>query len=128
MRGLKTGGRKKGTKNKAIRDADRKYLPREVAIKIAKLDQTGGKSMAEIQLTMARMVQKYTDLEEKLGNKDVAVRYAAVAAKIAHDLSPFLYASQQSIKHSGDEDGPAIRIETLSDWQLQKLIERLRKD
>jgi len=127
MRGRKTGGRKKGSKNKLLSAAKAKYLPRELAIKIAKLDQTGGKSMAEIQLDMARMVQSYTDAEQALGNKDAAIRYGAIAAKIAHDVSHFLYASQQSIKHAGDEDAPPIRIESLSDDQLQKLIERLRR-
>jgi hypothetical protein len=31
------------------------------------------------------------------------------------------------VKHSGDEDEPPIRVESLSDFQLEKLTERLRR-
>jgi hypothetical protein len=119
MRGKKTGGRQKGTKNKAIRDEDRKYLPRYIAIKLAKLDQTRGLSMAEIQLAMARMVLKHTELQEKLGNIADAIRYGAIAAKIAHDVSPFLYPSQQAIKHSGTRTAlrSASRRSRISSWK-----------
>ena len=34
---------------------------------------------------------------------------------------------QQSIRHGGEEDGPPIRIETMSDYELEKLLERLRR-
>jgi len=34
---------------------------------------------------------------------------------------------QQSIRHGGEEDGAPIRIESLSDHQLEMLIQRLRK-
>ena len=34
---------------------------------------------------------------------------------------------QQSIRHGGDEDAAPLRIETLSDSQLETLIARLRK-
>jgi hypothetical protein len=50
-----------------------------------------------------------------------------MAAKIAHDVSPFLYSSRQQIRHSGDEYEPPLRVENLSDYQLEKLIARLRK-
>jgi hypothetical protein len=39
----------------------------------------------------------------------------------------FLYPSHATVKHSGDEDAPPIRVESLSDYQLEKLIQRLRK-
>jgi len=33
----------------------------------------------------------------------------------------------QSLRHSGEEDAAPIRIESLSDHQLEKLVERLRR-
>jgi len=33
----------------------------------------------------------------------------------------------QSVRHGGDEDAAPIRIESLSDHQLEALIARLRK-
>jgi hypothetical protein len=34
---------------------------------------------------------------------------------------------QQSIRHGGEEDAAPIRLESLSDYQLEMLIQRLRK-
>ena len=127
MRGKKTGGRKKGSKNKAVSGTDARYLPKELAIKIAKLDQTGGLSMAEIQVNAARWMSDHAKTQRILGNIDAASKYDSMASKIAHDVSPFIYASQAAVKHSGDEAAPPIRIESLSDHQLEKLIERLRR-
>ena len=33
----------------------------------------------------------------------------------------------QSMRHGGEEDAAPIKIESLSDYQLEKLVERLRK-
>jgi hypothetical protein len=124
----KTGGRKKGTKNKAVAGVATKYLPRELAARIAEKDQAG-RSMADIQLDAARWFDKMaTEEREKPNpNVDLVTKYASMGAKIAHDVSPFIYATQSSIRHSGDEDAPPIRVENLSDYQLEKLIERLRR-
>ena len=118
---------KKGTKNKAVRGTDVRYLPKELAIKIAKLDQTGGLSMAEIQVNAARWMSDHAKTQRILGNLEAAARYDSMASKIAHDVAPYIYATQAAVKHSGDEDAPPIRIESLSDQQLEKLIERLRR-
>src|SRR6516162_1441532 len=127
MLGKKTGGLKKGSKNKAVRGTDARYLPKELAIKIAKLDQTGGQSMAEIQVNAARWMADYAKTQRILGNIDVASKYDSIASKIAHDVAPYIYSTQASVRHAGDEDGPPIRVESLSDYQLERLIERLRR-
>jgi hypothetical protein len=46
---------------------------------------------------------------------------------VAHDVSPYLYPTQQAIKHGGEEDAAPIRIESLSEYQLEVLIGRLSK-
>jgi hypothetical protein len=46
---------------------------------------------------------------------------------VAHDVSPYLYPTLRSIKHGGEEDAPPIRIESLSDYQLEMLIKRLER-
>jgi hypothetical protein len=123
MRGKKTGGRKKGSKNKVIPG---KYTPRELAVKIAMFDCVG-KSMAQIQIESARWIEELAQEKRALGELDLATKYSSIAAKIAHDVAPFIYATQAAVKHSGDEDAPPIRIESLSDQQLEKLIDRLRR-
>ena len=126
-RGYKTGGRKKGTPNSPIAGYKAKYLPREIADQLTAKDQTGGPSMADIQIDTARWIKTLSDQEREKGNNELATRYGSMAAKIAHDVSGFLYSSRQQIKHSGDEDEPPIRVENLSDHQLEKLIARLRR-
>ena len=54
-------------------------------------------------------------------------RLLTAASKIAHDVSPWLYPTQQSVRHGGEEDAAPIRIESLSDFQLEQLIKRLQK-
>jgi hypothetical protein len=119
----KTGGRKKGSNNKPIPG---KYTTREMALKIAMLDNTG-KSMAQIQIESARWIGELAEEKRARGELDLASKYASIASKIAHDVAPFIYATQASVRHAGDEDAPPIRIESLSDQQLEKLIERLRR-
>ena len=128
MRGLKTGGRKKGSKNKAVRGTLARFLPRELAAKIAQKDQSG-RSMADIQLDAARWFEEQAkrELDREQPNLDQARRDLQAAAKIAHDVAPFIYATQAAVRHSGDEDAPPIRVENLSDYQLARLIERLRR-
>jgi hypothetical protein len=128
MRGLKTGGRKKGSKNKAVRGTLARFLPRELAAKIAQKDQSG-RSMADIQLDAARWFEEQArkEQEREQPNFEQVRKDLSIAAKIAHDASPFIYATQAAVRHSGDENEPAIRVENLSDYQLQKLIERLRR-
>jgi hypothetical protein len=128
-RGLqKTGGRRKGTRNKLVAGRQAKYLPREIADRLTDLDNSG-RTMAQIQVDTARWIGALADEERQKPNPnmDLATKYGSMAAKIAHDVSPFLYSSRQQIKHSGDDDAPPIRIESLSDFQLEKLIERLRR-
>jgi hypothetical protein len=124
--GFKVGGRKKGSKNKIIPGRQAKYLPKEIALEIRERD-AAGERMIDIQLDMARMITRYAKTEEALGNKADAMKYASVAAKIAHDASSFLYPTHAAVRHAGEEDAPPIRIESLSDFQLEKLIERLSK-
>jgi hypothetical protein len=116
MLGRKTGGRKKGTKNKAVRGTDVRYLPKELAIKIAKLDQTGGLSMAEIQVNAARWMSDHAKTQRILGNIDAASKYDSMASKIAHDVSPFIYATQA---------GCGTRATTMrrrSEWKICRTI------
>jgi hypothetical protein len=51
----------------------------------------------------------------------------ATASKLAHNMSPYLYQTLQSIKYGGDEVAPPIRLENLSNHQLETLVARLRK-
>jgi hypothetical protein len=118
----KTGGRQKGSKNKLVADFKQ---TKGISKKLAELDASG-MSMAEIQVEMARWLRALA-ASEREKNTDAAARYGSMASKIAKDVSPFLYPTHSSIKHSGEEDGAPIRIETLSDYQLERLIERLRK-
>jgi hypothetical protein len=125
---VKNGGRRKGSKNKAIAGYKAKYLPREIADQITAKDQSG-RTMADIQLDAARWFEKVAieEREKPNPNMDLATKYLSMGAKIAHDASGFIYPTRQQIRHSGDEDEPPIRVENLSDYQLQKLIERLRR-
>ena len=85
--------------------------------------------MAEIQISEARHLHRIAEAERAKPEPqiDVAAKYGAMAAKAAHDVSPYLYPSMQSIRHGGEEDGAPIRIESLSDSQLETLIARLSK-
>jgi hypothetical protein len=149
----KVGGRKKGSKNKIVPE---KLQATSMAKKLAELDAQG-KPMALIMFEAARYAgelaaaqrarveqvavetQRLTDtlgvsidqidsmraaLERA---QDRAAKLGDCAAKIAKDAAAYLYPTHASIKHSGDEEGAPIRIESLSDQQLEKLIERLRR-
>jgi hypothetical protein len=59
--------------------------------------------------------------------QEAVTRLMTAASKVAHDVSPYLYPTLQSIKHGGDEDAPPIKLENLSEYQLERLIERLSK-
>jgi hypothetical protein len=125
--GIKTGGRKKGSRNRVLRPA--KYITKDIAQSLAQLDQTGGKSMAQIQIEGARYLESVARAEREKPEPQIeaATKYAAMAAKVAHDVSPYLYPALQSIKHGGDENAAPIRFENLSEHQLETLIARLRK-
>ena len=124
--GIKTGGRKKGSLNKATRT--RRAVAESIAQSLAQIDRTG-KSMAEIQIESARYVWDLAEQERAKPEpqRDAVTKLMAMASKLAHDVSPYLYPAMQSVRHGGDEDAAPIRIENLSDYQLEKLIERLRK-
>jgi hypothetical protein len=124
--GIKTGGRKKGSLNKATRT--RRAVAESIAQSLAQIDRTG-KSMAEIQIESARYVWDLAEQERAKPEpqRDAVTKLMAMASKLAHDVSPYLYPAMQSVRHGGDEDAAPIRIESLSDYQLEKLIERLRK-
>jgi hypothetical protein len=111
-----------------VRGTLARFLPRELAAKIAAKDQAG-RTMADIQLDAARWFEEQArkEQEREQPNLEQVRKDLSIAAKIAHDASPFIYAMQSSIRHSGDEDAPPIRVENLSDYQLEKLIERLRR-
>ena len=85
--------------------------------------------MAEIQIEGARYLESLAVAERAKPEPqiDLAVKYTVAAAKVAHDASAWLYPTLQAIKLGGDEDVPPIRIESLSDYQLQTLIDRLDK-
>src|SRR5260370_14418986 len=122
--GIKTGGRKKGSLNKATRT--RRAVAESIAQTLATLDRNG-KSMAEIQIESARYIWGLAEQERAKPEpqKDVAVKYLSIAAKIAHDASPYLYATHQAIKHGRDDDAAPIRLETMSEFQLEVLSARL---
>jgi hypothetical protein len=124
--GIKTGGRKKGSLNKATRT--RRAVAESIAQSLAQIDRTG-KSMAEIQIESARYVWDLAEQERAKPEpqRDAVTKLMAMASKLAHDVSPYLYPAMQSVRHGGDEDAAPIRIEGLSDHQLEALIARLRK-
>jgi hypothetical protein len=119
--GKKTGGRRKGSKNK------RAAVERASAL--AGLDRHGT-SMGPIQIDAARHLFELAAQELAKGEaaqQDVVIRLLTAASKVAHDVSPWLYPALQSIKLGGDEDTPPIRLESLSDHQLEVLVGRIRK-
>jgi hypothetical protein len=124
--GIKTGGRKKGSVNKATRT--RRAVAESIAQSLAQLDRNG-KTMAEIQIESARYIWDLAEQERAKPEpqRDAVTKLMAMASKLAHDVSPYLYPTQQAIKHGGEEDAAPIRIESLSDAQLEALIQRLSK-
>lgn len=118
--------RPRGSKNKKI--STKRRIAKTVAETLARMN-TNGRSMAEIQIDAARYAEHLGEKERDRegGNVRQSLEYFQAAAKIAHDVSPYLYPTLQSIKHGGDEDAPPIRLETLSEHQLEVLIGRLRK-
>jgi hypothetical protein len=124
-RGFKTGGRRRGSKNKK---SDRQAAI-ERASTLGLLDRNGV-SMGEMQINAARYLDDLAAQERAKGaaaQQDVVTRLLTAACKIAHDIAPYLYPTLQSIKHGGEEDAAPIRFENLSEHQLEMLIQRLRK-
>ena len=123
-RGIKTGGRKKGSLNKATRV--RRAVAESLAQGLAQLDRNA-KSMAELQIESARYIWDLAEQERAKAEpqQEVVIRLMTAACKVAHAVSPYLYPTLQAIKHGGDEDATPIRIETLSDHQLEQLVKRL---
>ena len=107
--GKKTGGRRRGSRNKIPSD---KRAAIERATALAELDRQGT-SMGHIQINAARYLDSLAQAERDKPEPqlDLVVNYAVAAAKIAHDVSPHLYPTLQSIKMGGDEDSPPIRVE-----------------
>jgi hypothetical protein len=85
--------------------------------------------MAEIQIESARYIWDLAEQERAKPEpqRDAVTKLMAMASKLAHDVSPYLYPTQQAIKHGGEEDGAPIRIENLSEYQLEMLLQRLSK-
>jgi hypothetical protein len=84
--------------------------------------------MAEIQIDAARYLESLAAEERakpKPQQKEIAELLKA-ASKIANSISPYLYATHQTLRHGGEEDAAPIRIDNLSDFQLEQLIARLR--
>jgi hypothetical protein len=125
-RGIKTGGRRKGSVNKATRT--RRAVSESIAQSLAQIDRNG-KTMAEIQLESARYIWDLAEQERAKPEpqRDAVAKLMAMASKLAHNVSPYLYPTMQSIRHGGDEDAPPLRLETLSDHQLEALIKRLQR-
>jgi hypothetical protein len=124
--GKKTGGRRKGSKNKIPSD---KRAAIERASSLAGLDRQGT-SMGHIQIDAARHLFELAAQERAKGEaaqRDVVTRLLTAASKIAHDVSGWLYPALQSVKLGGDEDAPPIKLESLSDHQLETLVARLSK-
>jgi hypothetical protein len=84
--------------------------------------------MAEIQIDAARyLYDKAAEERQKPEPQyDLVNKLLGQAAKVAHDVSPYLYPTQQAIKHGGEEDAAPIRIESLSEYQLEMLLQRLK--
>jgi hypothetical protein len=124
--GIKTGGRKKGTKNRRI--STKRRIAQSVAQTLVQLD-VKGKSMAAIQIESARYIWDLAEQERAKPEpqRDAVTKLMAMASKLAHDVSPYLYPTQQAIKHGGEEDAAPIRMESLSEHQLEVLIGRLRR-
>jgi len=124
-RGIKTGGRKKGSLNKATRT--RRAVAESIAQGLAQLDRNG-KSMAELQIESARSIWDLAEQERAKAEpqQEVVIRLMTAACKIAKDVSQYLYPSLQAIRVGGEDDLPPIRLESLSDYQLEMLIKRLR--
>jgi hypothetical protein len=124
--GIKTGGRKKGTKNRRI--STKRRIAQSVAQTLVQLD-VKGKSMAAIQIESARYIWDLAEQERAKPEpqRDAVTKLMAMASKLAHDVSPYLYPTQQALKHGGEEDGAPIRIENLSEYQLEMLLQRLSK-
>jgi hypothetical protein len=124
--GIKTGGRKKGTKNRRI--STKRRIAQSVAQTLVQLD-VKGKSMAAIQIESARYIWDLAEQERAKPEpqRDAVTKLMAMASKLAHDVSPYLYPTQQAIKHGGEEDAAPIRIENLSEYQLEMLLQRLSK-
>jgi hypothetical protein len=59
--------------------------------------------------------------------REAVTRLMVTASKVACNVSWYLYPTLQWIKHGGEEDAAPIRMESLSDHQLELLVERLRK-
>jgi hypothetical protein len=124
--GKKTGGRRKGSRNKIPSD---KRAAIERASSLADLDRRGT-SMGHIQIDAARHLFELANQERAKGEgaqRDVVTRLLTAASKVAHDVSPYLYATHQTIKHGGEEDAAPIRFENLSEYQLEMLIKRLER-
>jgi hypothetical protein len=95
---------------------------------LAQFDRNG-KSMVELQIESARYIWGLAEQERAKPEpqQEVVTRLMKAAAKVAHDVSPYLYPTQQAIKHGGEEDAAPIRFESLSDFQLEMLIKRLQR-
>jgi hypothetical protein len=77
--------------------------------------------MAEIQLDAARYLENLAAEERnkpKPQQKEITELLKA-ASKIANSISPYLYASIQSIRRGDEEDAAPIPFENLSDFQLE---------
>jgi len=124
--GIKTGGRKKGSLNKATRT--KRAVTESIVQALAQLDRNG-KTMAEIQIESARYIYGLAEQERAKPEpqRDAVTKLMAMAAKIANSVSSYLYPSVQAVRHGGDEDAPPIRLESLSEHQLEILIGRLSK-
>jgi hypothetical protein len=112
-----------GFLNKATRN--RRAVAERIAQALAQLDHNG-KSMAEIQIDAARyLYDKAVEERQKPEPQyDLVNKLLGQAAKVPHDVSPYLYPTQQAIKHGGEEDAPPIRIESLSDLSLSEIQAR----
>lgn len=85
--------------------------------------------MAEIQMRSARAIYAMAETERSKPEpqQEAVTKLLSTASKIAHDVSCYLYPALQSIKHGGDENAAPIRMESLSEYQLELLIGRLSK-
>jgi hypothetical protein len=112
--GEKTGGRRKGSRNKIPGD---KRAAIERATALAELDRQGT-SMGHIQIYAARHLFELAARERARGEaaqQDVVIRLLTAAAKVANDASDWLYPRLQAIKIGG----PASHHIHLSDLRMQ---------
>lgn len=108
-------GRPLGSKN-------RRKVSRDAAI------ESAGITPRDFLIAGLAFHYKQVRTEQRKGAKADAHKIAdafAAGREFAKDAAPYCHAKLASIEHSGREGGPPIKVESLTDAQLDILIERI---